>query len=132
MKRIVFCFVFLFLCLNQSAKAEIPADLAIKAIVGEAEGENFIGKVAIGEAIRNRRTLKGVYGLNSKRLGLASPSVWKDAEKAWLESVGSNLTKGADVWGSKADVRIFKRQAWFKSYEHTVTIGNHLFFRRVK
>lgn len=110
---------------NSSGFAEIDRMMAIRAIVGEAEGESYVGKVAIAEAIRNRGTLKGVYGVNSLRLAKSPKWVWKDAEKAWRESAHTNLVNGADHWESTD----FKVPSWAKKMTKTATIGKHVFYR---
>jgi len=114
--------------MSTSALAEINDVQAVKAIIGEAEGEPFVGKVAVAEAIRNRGHLKGVYGVKSPRVKKASLKVWKDAEKAWQESKKSNLVNGADHWESVD----FPVPSWSKSMTKTATIGKHVFYRTVK
>ena len=51
--------------LHAHDRAPIPDAQAVRAIVGEAAGESFEGKLAIACAIRNRGNLHGVYGLNA-------------------------------------------------------------------
>jgi hypothetical protein len=101
----------------------------IKALVGEVEGESYLTKLATAECLRNRGTLKGVYGINSKRIAKASKKVWEDCEMAWNQSSRANLVKGATVWGNSSDVKIFKKSKWFKSYVQTAKVGNHFFFK---
>ncbi|NCC60070.1 MAG: hypothetical protein EOM12_03840 [Verrucomicrobiae bacterium] len=106
---------------------------AINAILGEAEGEPYLGKVALGEALRNRLKLygdfRGVYGLSSKRIQKASSKVREECEKAWRESGDSSLVDGASVWGTDSDVKRFKKTRWFRSYEFVCKIKNHSFYR---
>lgn len=126
--RVLFCSLILSLCAGGlSYGMEIRPDDAVRAIMGEARGESYLGKVAIAEAVRARGTLKGVYGFKAK---FSEPDrVWDEARRAWEESKKTNLTKGATVWGNKSDVAIFKKTRWFKSYELTAQIGGHYFFR---
>lgn len=102
---------------------------AVNAILGEAEGEPYLGKVALGEALRNRGTFRGVYGLSSPRLSKASARVRAECEKAWRESGTSSLVSGADVWGTDSDVKKFRKTKWFKSYKFVRKIGSHSFFK---
>lgn len=102
--------------------------MAIKAVIGEAEGESFRGKIAVAEAIRNRGHLRGVYGLRSPRLSKASKKVWEEAEKAWLASASSNLVNGADHWESTD----FKRPEWSKKMVITAKHGKHVFYKATK
>lgn len=105
-----------------------PANAA-NSIIGEAEAEPMLGKIAIGEAIRNKGNLQGVFGVFSKRILIASPQVRKACEKAWALSSTTNLIRGATVWGTASDVKKFKKTKWFKSYEFVRKIGRHFFFR---
>ena len=105
---------------------------AVNAIIGESEAEPFIGKIAIGEAIRNKGNLRGVYGLSSTRITKASSRVRAECEAAWRESRASSLVGDASVWGTDSDVRKFKKSRWFRSYEFVRRIGNHSFFRLKK
>lgn len=111
---------------------QIPEDKAIQAIIGEAEAEDFSGMMAIGCALRNRGSLKGVYGLNAPRVKkmLYSTRVARLARLAWLESAKKDITNGATGWGSESDLVIFKRQGWFNRCVITKKIGGHYFYRK--
>ena len=113
-----------------SANAEVPESLAVRAIMGEARGEPFIGKVALAEAIRNRGHLRGVYGLKvpMSKLNKEPAWVWADARRAWEESKKTNLTKGASFWENTDD---FGMPYWSKGMVMTAKIGRHRFFREV-
>ena len=106
-----------------------PVSLAypqeVKAIVGEAAGEGYIGMVAVGEAIRNRGALRGVYGLTAKHLPLADIGTWQMAERAWEASKTSNLTNHATHWESVD----FPTPAWVPDMVLTTQIGKHRFYR---
>lgn len=102
----------------------------IKAIIGEAEGESFLGKQAIANAIHNRNSLKGVYGVHSKRVirGLYSVKTFNDACRAWgLRD--KDITGHATGWGNSADLVHFKRTKWFKNCVVTAHIGHHFFYK---
>lgn len=119
----------LFLVLPYLAYAEeIPKHLAIKAIVGEAENQGFKGQLAVAEAIRTRGSLKGVYGAK-RDISKAPKSVLEEAERAWEVSKDTTTVKGADVWGTEADVQKFKKTRWFKSYKQVAKIKDHYFFK---
>jgi len=107
--------------------AEIPTDLAIKAIMGEASNQGFDGMVAVGEAIRNRGTLKGVYGVNAKHIYKEPDWVWNQARKAWEVSKTSNLVKKADHW---ENTKAFGTPYWAKNMVKTAQIKDHSFYRR--
>lgn len=108
-------------------------DNCIKALVGEVEGESFQCKLATAEALRNRGSLKGVYGINSPRIKKAPRRVFDDCTRAWLSVTRSktNYVRGATVWGSAQDLKSFKKQSWFQSYEFVCKVGNHYFYRRL-
>ena len=77
---------------------------ATNAIVGEAAGCPFEVKLAIASAIRNRGTLRGVYGTRAAHNRYEPRWVWADARKAWLESAQRDYAKGARFFGNAADV----------------------------
>jgi len=118
----------------------------VKAILGEAEGEYpKEGKkafIAIGEAIRNRGNLKGVYGgrviveskgsvyrKSKKGLRKLNDKLVKESVKAWEESSKTNLTNGANGWGNDSDIKKFKQQGWWSDDLVTAKIGDHTFYR---
>lgn len=83
---------------------------AITTIVGEASNQGPTGMVMIGEAIRNRHSLRGCYGLTATHNSQEPQYVWDMAEKAWGDSATSRLTHGATGWGSKQDWSM----TWFR------------------
>ena len=101
----------------------------VQAIIGEAESEPYLGKVAIGEALRNRKSFKGVYGLNSPRIRTASTDLVRICQQAWQDSASTNLVGGATVWGNASDVVKFKKQKWFKNMVFVTQIGGHFFYK---
>ncbi len=111
---------------------------AVRAIIGEGEAEPFIGMVALGEVIRTRGNFKGIYGYNAVKhvngryyrgKRTISPTIALQALKAWRASISTNYALNAQGWGSEADLRVFKRQSWFKKCYITVKIGNHYFWK---
>lgn len=110
-----------------STSKELSKETVVPCIVGESESEGYIGMLAVSEAIRNRKTLKGVFGCNAPRVKLHkySPHTLVLAIKAWDESKHSNITKGATHWeGTK-----FKIPYWAKSCQETVVIKNQRFYK---
>jgi hypothetical protein len=99
--------------------AGVPADLARRAIVGEAAGCPYLVKLGVACAIRNRGTLKGVYGLNARHNATEPAWVWNDAAKAWRESARHDVTRGANHFGNADDVR----KGTFKGMKLTVVLG---------
>jgi hypothetical protein len=142
--RIIICSIFFTAVLLTSfirpsfALTEVSSTSykAVNAILGEAEGEPFLGKVALGEALRTRLKIygdfRGVYGLSSTRLSKASARARAECLRAWRESGASSLVADCDVWGTDSDIKKFKKTRWFKSYEFVRKIGNHSFFRLKK
>lgn len=119
--------VCLILCFCGVSEAKIDEKQAVRAIVGEAAGEPYVGKVALAEAIRNRGTLKGVYGLNGKHVDKEPSWVWRDARRAWEESAKTNLVKGADHWESVD----FKVPVWAAKMAPVAQYGKHIFYKEV-
>ncbi|MDE2104610.1 MAG: hypothetical protein KGL39_45665 [Patescibacteria group bacterium] len=117
----------LILLVASSLQAEPIRDAdAIRAIVGEAANQHYQGMLAVAGAIRNRGTLKGVYGLHSKMPDRQPRWVWAEASKAWSESRTNDITHGATNW---ENVKAFGEPYWARSMTVTVTIGDHRFFR---
>lgn len=125
------------------------ADMAA-TIFGEAGGEGYQGKIAVGNVVKNRMKLGDasvadvVYGSSSKKNGQFSifnnsrgysaiERAAKDNSKAWQDSVRAakavlegkvkDNTKGATHYYNpkRANPR------WKSSGEKTATIGNHTF-----
>ena len=123
--------ILLSLSLGSIAWAEprepISDKNAIRAILGEARGEGYAGMYAVACAIRNRGSLKGVYGLKASMPDL-TPKVAQEAKKAWFNSLsGPDVTLGASFWEGTR----FKKPYWAKKMVETVTIGHQRFYREV-
>lgn len=129
LKGIAVCMAFLLICAPAQAgqKVAISEHSAVLAIIGEAEGEPYKGKVAVAEVIRTRGSLKGVYGIKAPRVVQKkySQKTYNECLKAWRESATSNITKGSTHWeGTK-----FKTPYWAKNMIVMVTIGNQRFYK---
>lgn len=94
----------LFSMVGSVAHAEqIPSALAERAILGEAL-PNYEAMHDIASAIRNRGTLKGVYGVRSKNWDKAGPKLRTLASKAWASSATLDSVNGANHWLSQYDL----------------------------
>lgn len=125
--RFVLAPLFLFLLISPVYASQINEQRAILAVIGEAEGEPYIGKLAVCEVIRRRGSLKGVYGINAPRVKAKkySQATYNECRKAWLESAKTNHSKGATHWeGTK-----FKTPYWAKDMVVTVVIGSQRFYK---
>lgn len=105
--------------------SEIPENLAVRAIIGEASGEGLEGMRCVASAIRNRGNLKGVYGLNAKHVDSQPKWVWKLARQAWKESATQDFSCGASFWEGTA----FKKPYWAKDMVVVKTVKNQRFYR---
>ena len=117
----------------------------------EAQGESFIGKVCVGEVIRERvrrwYSSKGtVASAVAKRYQFSfmnddkqnndlllraleiddSDRVVQECRKAWYASETTNYTKGAVLYLNKKLVHPLP--AWAKPEKITLTEGNHTFY----
>lgn len=136
MRKII---IILLLALNSCRLvfAETPPSLPaggvasnIRAIIGEASGEGFTGMKAIACAIRNRGTLKGVYGVNAKHVDKQPKWVWDMAKKAWEESETNDITDGATHWGSKIVDKEWIAKMERSGYVKTFEYKNQAFYKR--
>jgi hypothetical protein len=118
--------ILVFWCRTAHADEVIPKE--VYCVIGEAEGEGEIGMEAVAEAIRNRGSLKGVYGCSAPRVRkhLYSARILRQAQQAWERSAGSgDITFGATHWEGTA----FKTPYWAKDMIITATIRNQRFYK---
>lgn len=104
---------------------------AILAIIGEGEGENYAGKLALAYTIINRGTFKGVYGLRSKRVlqHKYSEACYQQAKRAWEYAIAHpSLDWTATGWGNETDIVLFNKTKWFSKCHITDHIGRHYFY----
>lgn len=106
---------------------EINKERFINAIIGEAEGGGLEGMRCVASAIRNRGTLKGVYGENSKRVKnrLYSSRTFVLAVQAYEESRLKDYSFGADHWEGVS----FKTPYWAKDMVVTTVCGGNRFYK---
>ncbi len=106
---------------------EFTNSQAVRAIIGEASGEGYGGMLAVACALRNRGTLKGVYGYNSPHIYREPEWVWEMASKVWDESAKFDITGGATNWHN------LDREGenyWTKSMQVTYRVGQHVFYKK--
>ena len=122
------------LCLADTAAAAVSDDEAVACILGEARGEyakhGYTAFLALADALRNRGTLKGVYGCSApiplkeqaflKRMGYD-----REALRAWKESASIDLVAGASHWESTD----FKTPYWAKGMKVVYQVGKHRFYK---
>lgn len=117
-------------------------DQAVKAIIGEAEDQGQRGMLAVACAIRNRGTLKGVFGLHAPRVRrhLYSQRVKDEAVSAWdisgqdgmialnnYEQVNvCGFVRGAKNW---ENTKAFGLPYWAKGMQVVFTYKDHKFFK---
>lgn len=110
----------------------VNSDLAIRAIIGEAGNQGYTGMLAIAGAIRNRGTLKGVYGVKAKHINKEPKWVWDMAKKAWLESATNDITNGAQYWGSIHCDKNWLKKMELAGYVKTFEYKGHKFYKEDK
>jgi len=115
----------LFAATMVTAHAEIQDVAAVRAIVGEAANQGRTGMLAIACAIRNRGTLRGVYGLHNPCVDNQPAWVWQRARLAWVQSQTNDITCGATAW---ENTRAFGTPWWAKTMRPTARIGDHQFY----
>jgi hypothetical protein len=114
-------------CMAQEPRAMSKARV-LRAIIGEAGGEGYRGMLAVACGIRNRGSLKGVYGLYAKHVDRASKRIWVLAAQAWEESISRDIVHGAKDWeGIK-----FKRPYWAKDMVITAVEGGNVFYKKIR
>jgi hypothetical protein len=122
----LWAFLLLFLILPSFCFAAIPKAQAVRAIIGEASNQGYMGMLAVACALRNRDSLKGVYGINAKHIDKQPKWVWDMAEKAWFESEFIDITDGADHWHN---VEREGETYWTLKMTKTVCIKDHCFYK---
>lgn len=87
--------------------AAIPADQAVNAILGEAANQPYQSMLGIACAIRNRGSLKGVYGANNFTAQHCPAAIRARAARAWTQSAQHDITAGCRYFGCPADANYF-------------------------
>ena len=105
---------------------EINDESVIRAIIGEASNQGYEGMLAVACAIRNRGSLKGVYGINAKHVDKEPDWVWSLARKAWNESAYKDVTNGATHW---ENVKAFGSPWWSNNMDRVYEYKDHMFYK---
>jgi hypothetical protein len=108
---------------------DLTDDRAVKAILGEGEGESYTGKLFLAHALINRGTLVGVYGYH--RAHKAPRKAVIEAQLAWVEAKQNHRrndpTRGAQHWLNPKEIK--GQVSWVNKCDPTATIGRHVFFK---
>lgn len=111
------------------AKADvIPDALAVRAIIGESSDQGYKGMLAVACGIRNRGTLRGVYGVNANHVDKEPKWVWDLAKKAWSESENNRIHTGTH-W---ENINAFGTPDWAKEMKMVYKYKEHVFYRKEK
>lgn len=109
--------------------APISDAQAVRAIVGEAANQGRAGMLAVAGAIRNRGTLRGVYGVKNPIANQQPAWVWERARTAWASSATNDITHGATHW---ENFSAFGKPRWAEAMTVTTNIGAHTFMKEGK
>jgi len=124
-------FGFLFLFKGCAVASGISDENAVRAIIGEAENQGYQGMKAVACGIRNRGTLKGVYGLNAPRVKKHKYSEQTEAMAlvAWETSSDPDECRflgGARYW---ENVKAFGKPTWASKMIETYRHKDHVFYK---
>ena len=122
-------FAALFIGLSPTLAREVPREVAIRVIVGEAADQDMHGMICVGEVLRKRGSIKGFAGYWSDHIKDELESTWKKAAIAWDTSARTHYTKGADHFYDKR--RSFV-PSWGGDFVKTYEYRNHVFLKEVK
>jgi len=100
----------------------------IRAIIGESSDQGYKGMLAVACGIRNRGTLKGVYGLNSPHIDKEPQWVWDMAKRAWKESEYNRVHSGTHWHNVKREGENYWTIKMIKVYEYK----DHVFYKERK
>lgn len=140
MRKLIISAVLLSTSISPAQAGQVDDNTAVKCILGEVRGDYTEFKdinvfVALAEALRTRGTTKGVYGCTAyinedDRLFMERRKYADIALEAWRESELTNLTRGAQYWGStvldKGWINAMERAGYVKTYE----IGHTAYYRK--
>ena len=118
----------LMISVAMGADDPIRAIPEVKAIVGEASNQGYKGMLMIAVGIRNRGTLKGVYGRNATHCNNEPEWVWEMANKAWKESEHNRIHSGTN-W---ENIKAFGKPKWADSMTVVAEYKDHIFYKEEK
>lgn len=122
--RYMVCLCIILACVG-IAHAEVDDSLAVRAIIGEAGNQGYHGMLAVAVGIRNRGTLKGVYGVKAKHVDKEPTWVWDMARKAWAESEHNRIHTGTH-W---ENIKAFGTPYWVASMTMVYQYKDHNFYK---
>jgi len=132
---LVFILVVVMTCFDGCSRiahaGPIPDNLAVKAVYNEALHDTR-SLDAMCHALRNRKSLVGVYGLRVKRP--IPPKEYAKTLKTWQRSLSTpDVTKGATHWLSDYDLKHCRpaMMAWRFKMVETLYCGKTHFYREV-
>jgi len=97
----------LILLLSLPAYAQISERRAVNAIIGECGGCSRLSQLWVACAIRNRGSLRGVYGEHNPVVKRATASQRANALAVWRQSATNDVTHGLRFFGCKRDDMYF-------------------------
>ena len=106
---------------------------AVQAIVGESLAD-YKSMYAIACALRNRGSLRGVYGVHAKHAQEPEAYLWQRASRAWADSEeGEDVVHGADHWLSDYDISHGKPKLikFRLNMVETAYIGKTHFYKKI-
>lgn len=117
---------------QKHAQKVIDKNRFVNAIIGESENSRE-GMLWVACTIRNRGSLRGVYGEKSVRVRnrLYSSRVFVQAVKAYEDSSRQDVTGGCRYWFSDSDLKMpkVKRIIRLEHLELVRKVGGNSFFR---
>lgn len=99
---------------------------AVRAIVGEAANQGYVGMIGVAEVIRHRGGVDGLMAKDLARVDKEPAWVWRQAVEAWKASKMTNYTRGADHF---ENVEAFGKPDWAKQMKVTAIINDHVFYK---
>jgi hypothetical protein len=105
--------------------AEIPEEVAVRVLIGEAGNQGEVGMIAVAEVLRKRGSTKGFYGLKADHVDRQPAWVWDLARKAWRKSASTNYTNGATHF---ENVKAFGTPYWAKKMDVVFIHRDHTFY----
>lgn len=109
---------------------EMTDENAIKTIIGEAENQGKDGMRAVASTIRNRKTLRGAYGINALRVvnKKYSKATYEQAKQAWEESKSKDFSGGSNHWFSDADLKQDNVKRMIRKMKMVKRVGTQSFY----
>lgn len=107
MRILIGCLILsgLILWLRHPRVPAFTDENCIRAMVGEYAVNDYYGMTLLAHALRNRGTLKGVYGFYAKHIKTEPKEIWMTASLAWFESKNFiDPVQGAKEWRSRQDI----------------------------